>query len=105
MSDAKIEALLRDGVTGDLIQALIDRARHTSDANPGSVFAYAVWSVCWDLSQYFEDEQGIPVSEWARINLAIRNPLTELIQTGGLTTESPASTDALVRLLRALHLL
>jgi hypothetical protein len=99
------QEVAREGVTGDLLQKVITQALQTWDNHPGSIFAYAVWAACSELSRHFEDQQGMPTSEFNRINALMKSPLEELVRSGGLISESGASQRALTHFLEAMRLL
>jgi hypothetical protein len=98
-------SLEKYGVTGDVCESILGKARETCDANPNSIFSYSVWKACTELSSYFADPQGIPV-EYARdISRIVEGPLKRLIDDGALSRESETAYAPLAELLGGLHTL
>jgi hypothetical protein len=98
-----LRSLERYGVTGDLSLAMAKKSKDTSEANPSSVFSYAVWQACEELLSYLRDPQGISVEVGYEINSLVNQPLRELIDAGGLRGESKEAFIPLTQLLNGLH--
>jgi hypothetical protein len=98
-----LATLVERRVTGDAVRAITVEVRRAFEANSSSIYFYAFWRALLDLAGYFEEEQGIPIAEWDRINLATKSPLRNLVEVGGLEEESSAATHELRKLIQGLH--
>src|ERR1700735_3119595 len=86
------EAMSLNALTGDLSVALLEHALAVVKRYPESVDAYALFSSLRELRGFFEDEQGIPMSEALDIDRALLQGVRELIASGFLDrTEVPPS--------------
>jgi hypothetical protein len=70
---------LPDSITGDFCRELVTETRAGVAADPGSIYAYAIWKASIELSNRFDDEQGIPVDEAETIDALILPPLRRLL--------------------------
>lgn len=98
-------SLERYGVTGDICESMLGKAKESSEANPNSIFSYSVWKALSELSSYFADPQGIPVEYAQQISRIVEGPLKRLIDAGALLSESQEAFAPLGELLGSLHTL
>lgn len=89
-------------LTWDSAFALRTLANDSAAQYPGSVFCYARMKAFDDIATYFDSDQGIPTALAERLNAALRDPISRLVQGDELVGESPRSTQAHEALLTAL---
>jgi hypothetical protein len=103
VTNSVVDSLEEIGLTGALLATVTNEARFAYFSNPRSVYLFSVWSALADLGAYLEDEQGIELSKWNKINAAAKDCLAQLIRVDGTHAESADGVLALQDLLEALY--
>lgn len=88
------EAATVNTLTGDLSTALLEHARLLMQRYPESVDAYALCSALREIREFFQDDQGIPVSEAEAIDDALLDSVRGLIGSGYLQRAEVPPNDA-----------
>ena len=87
---------------GDIIQRLLEQAEGLLQANPGSIYAYALQRSLSELyNGLFSDEQGIPAEKLQEAENAIGVSLKELDESAATAAQTEASELALSRFLES----